>query len=255
MTLKQIVNLTKNKPVTRFTKQIKLADGAKTTVHVVKYDRTRYTPKIVAFPELTVLAEWCAKNEVSEAMGGGFFDRQNRRPLGECWVKGVAQNTSRFEEKWHSKRGCIVFDGPDSIYITPRGQLPQLTKESMLQAGPILVKNGKIKDYTYEGFTEGSHQFDSDIANGRYPRSAIGYNDKYIWSVICDGYTQRDSGLTFDELAQYLLSLGITNALNLDGGGSSTQISQGALRNRPCTAMHSYPLGRDIYIAIIFEEK
>ena len=40
--------------------------------------------------------------------------------------------------------------------------------------------------------------------------------------------------MTLDELASYLVKLGCVEALNLDGGGSSTLWFDGSVRNSPC---------------------
>ena len=80
-----------------------------------------------------------------------------------------------------------------------------------------------------EGFRVGSQQFDSDITDGRYPRAAIGYDDMYVYSVVVDGRTDSDVGMTLTELAAYMTDdLGVTAALNLDGGGSATLVAKDA---------------------------
>ena len=40
-------------------------------------------------------------------------------------------------------------------------------------------------------------------------------------------------GMTLQELAEYLLSLGATDAMNLDGGGSTTMFLDGRVVNTP----------------------
>ena len=40
--------------------------------------------------------------------------------------------------------------------------------------------------------------------------------------------------MTLDELSAYLVKLGCEEALNLDGGGSSSLWFEGAVRNNPC---------------------
>ncbi|MCP4452629.1 MAG: phosphodiester glycosidase family protein, partial [Planctomycetes bacterium] len=57
----------------------------------------------------------------------------------------------------------------------------------------------------------------------RHPRSAIGWNARHIFLVVVDG-RQKDLavGMTLPELADLMGDLKCTDALNLDGGGSST---------------------------------
>jgi exopolysaccharide biosynthesis protein len=69
----------------------------------------------------------------------------------------------------------------------------------------------------------------------RHPRTAFGWNAKCFFLVVVDG-RQRDlsMGMTLDDLAAYLVRIGCEEALNLDGGGSSTLWFDGEVRNEPC---------------------
>jgi hypothetical protein len=63
------------------------------------------------------------------------------------------------------------------------------------------------------------------------PRSAVGYskNARYLHLVVVDGRQPLYSeGMTLKELASLLVTLGANYAMNLDGGGSSTMVVQGA---------------------------
>ncbi len=73
-----------------------------------------------------------------------------------------------------------------------------------------------------------------NINSRRHPRTAIGYNDDEIILLTCDGRQPDWSvGLYLDELAQLMLDIGCTDALNLDGGGSTTFWFGGKVANRP----------------------
>jgi hypothetical protein len=67
----------------------------------------------------------------------------------------------------------------------------------------------------------------------RHPRTAIGWNKDYFFLVEVDG-RQRDSvGMSFPELADYMVKIGCDEALNLDGGGSATLWAYGTVMNNP----------------------
>jgi exopolysaccharide biosynthesis protein len=70
---------------------------------------------------------------------------------------------------------------------------------------------------------------------------------------VCDGYSPSNAGLTFVELAKLMHELGATDAINLDGGGSATLISDFKIINKPRTRDIAYPKGRAIYSAIVFD--
>jgi predicted chitinase len=62
-----------------------------------------------------------------------------------------------------------------------------------------------------------------------HPRTAVGLSEKgrYVWLLLVDGRQEKLSeGLSITELGDWALSLGITDLLNLDGGGSSTLVLQ-----------------------------
>lgn len=87
--------------------------------------------------------------------------------------------------------------------------------------GPSLVENGKAMQW-------------SGFVHMRHPRSALGWNNDYFFMVEVDGRQSNLSvGMTFTELANYLIKLGCTEALNFDGGGSATLWALGAVRNSP----------------------
>ena len=63
-----------------------------------------------------------------------------------------------------------------------------------------------------------------------HPRTAVGYarNGRYLYLVVVDGRQPFYSeGITLQELAKIMVSLGAQYAMNLDGGGSSTMVIEG----------------------------
>ena len=87
--------------------------------------------------------------------------------------------------------------------------------------GPMLVRGGKA--VTFSG------------SQPRHPRTALGWNDNFYFLLVVDGRQSNLSvGMTFPELADYLVKKGCTEAINLDGGGSSTFWVRGQVMNSPC---------------------
>lgn len=98
--------------------------------------------------------------------------------------------------------------------------------ETALGGGPALVQNGRAGVWNF-GLL--------DIRESmRHPRTALGWNDRYFFLVQVDGRQSGFSaGMTYAELASYMVKLGCTEALNLDGGGSSTMWLLGQVVNSP----------------------
>jgi len=81
---------------------------------------------------------------------------------------------------------------------------------------------------------DGVIQYGIDSSGLRHPRTAIGLNDNYVFFIVCDGRSTQSIGMTIDELAEFCkYTLGCTWACNQDGGGSSTMVVNGVVKNDP----------------------
>lgn len=95
--------------------------------------------------------------------------------------------------------------------------------------GPVLLKSGEtVNSWKAEMFY--GNGADDKMPLERHPRTAIGATDEGLLILfVCEGrnMTKGVAGMTFAEEAEVLKSLGCTEALNLDGGGSSCLLVQG----------------------------
>ena len=90
-----------------------------------------------------------------------------------------------------------------------------------------LVENGSAVDNSVTTANEPNAVTDSN------PRLAFGVlSDKTFVILACDGRTSINKGMTSDELAALMISLGCTDAWNMDGGGSTSLIACGSKMNR-----------------------
>jgi hypothetical protein len=235
--------------------RVTLGDGRRTTVYVACHDADAVEVRVAVLRGQRRLAEWCAFRGIEEAIIGGFFTRPQGVPLGEVRTRGVERRHVAFDAPWHATRSCVHVQG-GAVRIAPRDALPAAPRGDLLQAGPLLVASGvpvydRARDP--EGFSSGRRQFDSDITDGRYPRAALGLAPGHILAVVCDGRSRHDAGLTLGELAWVMAWLGAETALNLDGGGSTSLVSGGRLRNRPRRDWEDpEPGGRPVSTALTF---
>ena len=135
------------------------------------------------------LAPWCASRGVQEALVGGFFVRPGGVPLGELRTHGIARSVDPFAPPWAAVRACVNVSG-GRVRIAQRDELPAEPRGDLLQAGPLLVREGEPcfeRALDPEGFSAGQAQFDSDITDGRYPRAALGLAPAALIAVACDG--------------------------------------------------------------------
>ncbi|MEU8002096.1 phosphodiester glycosidase family protein [Catellatospora sp. NPDC049111] len=66
------------------------------------------------------------------------------------------------------------------------------------------------------------------VSHPKNPRTAVGFSADGLkmWLVVVDGRSTASVGMTYVELAAYMKSLGADDAINLDGGGSSTLVAR-----------------------------
>lgn len=62
----------------------------------------------------------------------------------------------------------------------------------------------------------------------RHPRTAVGFSadGTRMWLVALDGRSSASQGMTYADLGAFMRSLGADDALNLDGGGSTTMVAK-----------------------------
>ena len=96
--------------------------------------------------------------------------------------------------------------------------------------GPVLVQDGKIFISNEEEL-----KFTGKAIMDKHPRTAIGYTKygKLIVLVIQGRFPNIAEGATLEQEAKILISLGCTEALNLDGGGSSCMLVNGKETIKP----------------------
>jgi hypothetical protein len=223
----------------------------------VRYPRRSTRARVVHFPRTERLDVWCRRSGVEEAVVAGFFLRDPYRPLGELWIDGRPVAHVPIAAPYAERRASVVIaDG--CVQLVERRAAPAQPAGDLVQAGPMLVADGKVvfdAKADREGFSAGAAQFDSDISDGRYPRAALGVSSESLVTVACDGRRSNvDGGLSLLELAEVMVELGAESAINLDGGGSTTLVHRGHLLNRPYSSQDQpAPASREIVSALTFE--
>lgn len=236
--------------------RLRLADGTRTTLYVARYDLRRFEVRVVRLARPMPLEAYCRESGFDEALVGGFYERPDLIPLGELRTGGVARRHVPFLAPFDGTRACLSVDGA-AVAIARRSDLPATPAGDLLQAGPLLVRGGAVVRGDREGFSAGAAQFDSDITDGRHPRAAIGVTRRgEVLAVACDGRADDEAGLSIGELAEAMAALGAVQAMNLDGGGSTSLVCGGRLRNVPREAHGvALPGGRVVPTALVFRRR
>jgi hypothetical protein len=87
-------------------------------------------------------------------------------------------------------------------------------------------------------------------ANARHPRSLIGFDadTSHLYLVAIDGRSKESVGMTLAEAADFLRGIGVADALNLDGGGSTTLVIDGRIVNVPSDPAGERPVGNALLL-------
>ena len=182
------------------------------SIAVLTVDLSRPTTRIrVAAPDpfaRVATSELARRAGALAAVNGGFFDTSNGHPNGLV----IQDGKTRAGPAGRALGGAIGVDGRGRVGFasTDGPDLPAFVDG--LGAWPMLLRAGAIT--RPEGFSK---------TDRRHPRTAVGVAaDGRLLLVTVDGRHPRAAGMTLVELAELMRALGCRDALNLDGGGSTT---------------------------------
>ncbi|XP_057690082.1 N-acetylglucosamine-1-phosphodiester alpha-N-acetylglucosaminidase isoform X1 [Corythoichthys intestinalis] len=169
------------------------------------------------------------------ALNGGFFNTVTGQCLGNLVSDGRMVRDSGGVQNAQfgiKKDGTLVFG-----YLSQDEVLDQSNPFVQLVSGVVwLLRNGEVYvessleaecDKTQE---TGAFRYFTDVLSAR---TVLGHDaEGRVILFQVDGQTGV-TGMSLWETADFLKSHGVINAINLDGGGSSTFVSKGSLANYP----------------------
>ena len=184
----------------------------------------RYNPD--AFQTTVVTAEGeqadstsalCLKYNAVAGINGSYFDMDSLTTVTFIKDDGFVTGATTPGETFRTN-GALVLN-PETIRFVACDTTEIFERDwEVLASGPILVDEGQATTYP-----EGIPGWES-FYNRRHPRSVMGMDaDGGVWLVVVDGrFPGKAEGMTIAELTDLCGKLGLTEAINLDGGGSST---------------------------------
>jgi large repetitive protein len=125
---------------------------------------------------------------------------------------------------------------PGTVLQISTETTPDLKDVKMaIGGGPTLIKNGKPAFSMKSPPPGTTGEWRERSKYERHPRAAIGWSPTHIYLLIIDGRQPGLSvGMKLAELADYMVGLGCTEAMNLDGGKSAQMWMNGQIMNSPC---------------------
>ncbi|HEX2419860.1 MAG TPA: phosphodiester glycosidase family protein [Micromonosporaceae bacterium] len=131
--------------------------------------------------------------------------------------------------------------------VDERGRPVALTpRTAVVNGGPELVRHGEIHatPATDGMLHPGRPSFYYGWVHKRNPRTFGGVDPQgRTVLVTVDGRGLDSMGLSIGETAAVAKALGLIEAVNLDGGGSTTMVADGIVVNRPSDAAGERPVG------------
>ncbi len=115
---------------------------------------------------------------------------------------------------------------------------------NIIGGGPQLIKNGRVE------ITNAAEKILPSFVSDGHPRTAIAkLKTGQILLVTVDGRQPGESvGMSLTMLADLLIEFGAAEAINLDGGGSTTMVIRNKLVNKPSDATGERPVSDAILI-------
>jgi len=225
-----------------------MREDPKLHLHVVTIDLTDPRVELAAYPcgddpdgdagpwqmTLNTVRETAAKRELDAAVNANFFAARDAVNVG-------GRRVPYFGGNWARASGWLVSDG-------------RIISGERAQATLVVGEDGRVRVGRFERLPAGTRHAVSGsqqivtagrlTARGdvRAPRTAVGVSAdgaKLVMLVVDGRALWHSVGMSETELGREMIRLGCADAINLDGGGSSTLVLRGPddevprLRSRP----------------------
>jgi exopolysaccharide biosynthesis protein len=168
------------------------------------------------------------------AVNAGFFNIKEGGSVTYIRTKGKIQeqDTAKRWRRNSNMNGSVLIDTRGKLIIeesrTNNWYDDHAMYPDVLLTGPLLLKDSHKASLP-----------ETSLVKLRHPRTAIGARGRNrILIITIDGRTESAAGMTLGELSDRMFSLKCRDAVNLDGGGSTTMWIRnepyGGIVNMPC---------------------
>ena len=212
-----------------------------------KNDMNQYQIDLVYQDSLVSTSTMGIRSKAYAAINGGFFNMKEGYSVSYLEhrdsIIAVTQNEKEKRKTNTSmlnasfiieKEGDVIIqrEEKDSVYYSSQKE------HGVLGAGPLLLMDGRKSLVRATPFS-----------SNRHPRTCICETEKSILFVTIDGRNTNAAGMTLFELQDFLISLDCLDAINMDGGGSTTMwIKEKGVVNMPSDNTGERPAANAIII-------
>ncbi len=152
------------------------------------------------------------------AINGGFFNVKNGGSVSYLKTKGMIVDSDT-ADRWlrnSNLNGVILIDFSGDLSI--RKKMPNSWFDSHAGYADVLVTGPLLLENRQKSVMPGT-----SLVTNTHPRSAVGVKGYHrVIFITVDGRDKEAAGMTLYELAELMRLLKCSDAVNLDGGGSTT---------------------------------
>lgn len=165
------------------------------------------------------------------ALNGTFFDMKEGGSVDFIKANGQVINENRLSKEKrgvHQQAALLIDHGKLSIakWNGLENWEQTLTADEIMNSGPLLLFNSKAERIDSSSF-----------AVTRHPRTVVAVTAGRVLLITIDGRHENAAGMNLFELQRIMQWLKVQDALNLDGGGSTTLW----IHNQPDNGVVNYP--------------
>ena len=219
-------------------------------IYILRLDKkllNKYTIGIgYSNPELETTSQIAKRNNAVAAINGVFFDMDNGGSV-TYFEKNdsVIHKTIPSELKWAKIdsliNGAIILTKRNNLVIKSANTDLYYERSKneffVIRSGPLLLKNSIPQTIAV------------NFRSHRNPRTCLCKTKELILFITIDGRAETADGMTLIELQKYLYDLGCIDAINLDGGGSTTMWTKNkGVVNKPSDKDGERPVANAILI-------
>ncbi len=218
--------------------------GVPQTISVIKFSPRDFSMAVIQPEVLKKTSEIGEEASAQFAINACYWAVKTGVPV--TFVKSNGSILSTTYPSMLPRVNGLLFMYENGIEIVQTEDLPDYNSladkcngcDNIIACGPILMDDGKQVSYCHiTESTEESMKRKKTFFLRRHPRSVVGRDaEGNIYLVVVDGRTKGVAeGMSIAELSQLCSWLGMDEAMNLDGGGSSTLWSyKYGVINHPC---------------------
>jgi len=173
--------------------------------------------------ELITTSSFAKSKNALAGINGGFFNMDSGGGVTYFEINDTVISRKRNPKLKYGiedsiMNGAIIMS--DSNLILQPAHSEQFYDSSkqetaVLITGPLLLLNSEKMKIPYMKFS-----------NNRHPRTCLCINEESIAFITIDGRQRNAEGMNLNEVQEFLLNIGCVDAVNLDGGGSTTMWTQ-----------------------------